>query len=146
MEKKYSILIDILRWIAVLPVSVITYFLAYAISMIIQWINYGYMGIEFMHTISITVILGNLFVYGLAGYMAMLASTSIAPKGKFVTSIVIATLWCIFFIFSIILAFLIYQSLMQIITVIGGAVASSIGIILYICNNASSLKNDDIDL
>lgn len=146
MEKKQSILINILRWIAVLPASVVAYLLAYVVSMVIQWINYGYVGIEFMNTISVTVILGHLIVYGLAGYVAMYASAAIAPKAKFVTSIIMATLWCIFFIFAAISAFLVEQHLMQTIMVVGGSVTSSIGIILYICNNASSLKNDETDL
>lgn len=146
MEKKHSIFIDILRWIAVLPASVVTYVLAYAVSMLIQWINYGYVGIEFMNTISITVIVGHLIVYGFAGYVAMFASAYIAPKAKFITSIIMATLWCIFFIFAAISAFFVKQPLMQTIMVVGGSATSSIGVILYIRNNASSLKNDKIDL
>lgn len=146
MEKKHSTIIDILRWIAVLPASVVAYLLAYVVSMVIQWINYGYVGIEFMNTISVTVILGHLLVYGLAGYVAMYASTAIAPKAKFATSIVMATLWCVFFVFAIISAFLVEQPLMQTIMVVGGSATSSIGVILYIYNNASSLKNDEIDL
>lgn len=145
MEKKHSTVIDILRWIAVLPASVVAYLLAYAVSMVIQWINYGYVGIEFMNTISVTVILGHLLVYGLAGYVAMYASTAIAPKAKFATSIVMATLWCVFFVFAIISAFIVEQSLMQTIMVVGGSVTSSIGIILFISNNIASLKNDDVD-
>lgn len=146
MEKKHSTIIDILRWIAVLPASVVAYLLAYVVSMVIQWINYGYVGIEFMNTISVTVILGHLLVYGLAGYVAIYASTAIAPKAKFATSIVMATLWCVFFVFAIISAFLVEQPLMQTIMVVGGSATSSIGVILYIYNNASSLKNDEIDL
>lgn len=145
MEKEHSTIIDILRWIAVLPVSVVAYLLAYAVSMVVQWINYGYVGIEFMNTISVTVILGHLIVYGLAGYVAMYASAAIAPKAKFATSIVMATLWCIFFVIAIISAFIVEQPLMQTIMVVGGSITSSIGIILFISSNIASLKNDDVD-
>lgn len=60
MEKKHSILINILRWIAVLPASVVAYLLAYVVSMVIQWINYGYVGIEFASATGATVRIENI--------------------------------------------------------------------------------------
>ena len=144
MEKSSSILINILRWIAVIPGSIIGYIIFYAMSKIVNLISTGYWSIDVLNTINISLLLGNLFVYGFAGYCSIATAAYIAPKAKYITSIIMSILWCIIFVISIIP---IYSApLLVLIMHIANAAASLIGMIVYVCSHTSSLKENKDDL
>lgn len=108
----------ILRWIAVLPASIIGLFLGYAINAII--INYVLsVFIKSPDGPGIPGIIVTILSSGLSGFWYVVYGAYVAPSYKFITSLVLTVIMAIFSTISIML------NIMQ-----GGTWITSLGIIV----------------
>lgn len=95
-----NLLMSILKWIGVLPISIIAWFVTYWI------INLLY---NVFNPVEMTKWAISIMSSGGSGMAFVLAGVWIAPKGKKITSVVLATIMSIFALASMAFAFLGYE-------------------------------------
>ena len=93
-------IVDILKWVGVLPISIIAWFVTYWI------INLLY---NVFSPVEMTKWAIAIMSSGGSGMAFVLAGSWLAPKGKKVTSIVLATIMGVFAVVSVVFSFLGYE-------------------------------------
>jgi hypothetical protein len=112
--------VDVLKWIGVLPIAIISWIIVYGI------INLMY---RILSPVEFTQWAITIMASGGSGCAFVFAGSWIAPKGKKVVSIVLATVMGIFALTSLVLSFCGYGDNSIIISVIS-AVATIVGCVI----------------
>lgn len=94
-RKNFSPFVDILKWIGVLPISIVSWILAFWV------INLLY---KIFSPVEMTQWAITIMSSGGSGMAFVLSGSWLAPKGKKIVSIVLATIMCVFALVSLVFA------------------------------------------
>lgn len=144
MEENYFI--KILKWIGILPIAIISYILGYLLFYFLGIISFKW-GLFFLPN-SILDAINTIWTYiataGISAGVAVYLGSVVAPSGKRIVSVVLATILCSLLIISVMIYIQKYETISMALG-IAGCIASFIGAIIgsvCIFSNYDSKDNE----